>query len=608
MRLTNALLLFSCAASNAADVPDLTDYKTVATAVQTKPRALAGPPKQPGHLGVRAESDAARGLHVASVESNSPAEKAGMLTGDRILAIDGKEIRDVAALREVILTFVEGDVVTVRIRRDDISKDVSVTLSAPSRPLSLKQRAILGIHTQSSDHGLKISAVNPGLPADKIGLKVGDVLVKVGATDVTTYTRLHDVLGGLLPGQKVTLGVRRDGKDMTVDCELAADPAYTQPEDRPTLARWDDNRGQLFRGDVYNLAVIPIGFADIGFNTKISAKDWDRALFSQGEYYARSATGQATYGSVNDYFLEVSCGKLRVTGRILKSVMLNKKLAEYSAPSAKNAVFTDTLDKLLNESGADALAGFDGLLFLHAGKRVPSPRGSVFWPHRSTLRHRGRAWAYFFVPEMMAPNRGEQMTSTSVFCHEFGHMLGLPDLYAKPEAPSAEGVGVWCTMSTGHGTDGKPLHLSAWCKEQLGWLKPCVIDPTTQQKLILAPVEGSTSECYKVLMRADGSEYLLLENRKRQLSDRALPGEGLLIWRVVDGRPLLEESHGIAGPDGPTHFLGTVPYPSPSNTAFTPYTQPSSKPVKFGGLPVHITNILRLPDGRVTFHIGYEYL
>ena len=27
-----------------------------------------------------------------------------------------------------------------------------------------------------------------------------------------------------------------------------------------------------------------------------------------------------------------------------------------------------------------------------------------------------------------------------------------------------------------------------------------------------------------------------------------------------------------------------------------------------GGLPVYITNIRRLPDGRITFHIGYEYL
>src|SRR5947209_6061891 len=162
-------------------------------------------------------------------------------------------------------------------------------------------------------------------------------------------------------------------------------------------------------------------------------------------------------------------------------------------------------------------------------------------------------------------------------------------------------------MSVGHGNDGKPMHFSAWCKEQMGWLKPTVIDPTNRQKLVLAPIENNPKECYKVLVRPDGSEYLLLENRTARNFDRDLPAEGLLIWRVVDGRPVLEESHGIAGPQGPDRFLGSVPYPSKSNNAFTPYTTPSSKSLKGGGLPVHITNIRRLPDGRVTFYVGYEY-
>src|SRR5262249_29797384 len=153
--------------------------------------------------------------------------------------------------------------------------------------------------------------------------------------------------------------------------------------------------------------------------------------------------------------------------------------------------------------------------------------------------------------------------------------------------------------------NGRPQHFSAWCKERLGWLKPAVIDPQVKQKLILGPVERSSAECYKVLLRRDGSEYLLLENRTHRGYDAGLPGEGLMIWRVVDGHPILEESHGIAGPTGPMRFLTMVPYPSASNTAFTPYTTPSSKSLKGGGLPAHITNIRRLPDGRVTFFMGY---
>jgi immune inhibitor A len=172
--------------------------------------------------------------------------------------------------------------------------------------------------------------------------------------------------------------------------------------------------------------------------------------------------------------------------------------------------------------------------------------------------------------------------------------------------PGSEGVGVWCCMSNQVG-NGKPQHFCAWSKEQLGWVKPTVIDPTVPQKLILAPIEGNTKECFKVLVKPDGSEYFLLENRKHKGYDESLPGEGLLIWRVVNGRPILVESHGIEGPRGPGSFLTAVPFPSSSNDSFTPYTTPSSRSQLGNGLPVHITNIRRLPDGRITFYIGYEY-
>ena len=120
--------------------------------------------------------------------------------------------------------------------------------------------------------------------------------------------------------------------------------------------------------------------------------------------------------------------------------------------------------------------------------------------------------------------------------------------------------------------------------------------------------EKSSKECYKVIIQPDGSEYLLLENRLARGWDRDLPGQGLLIWRVVDGWPRLEESHGVSGPAGPRVFLGAVPYPSAANNAFTPFTTPSSVSVGGGGLSVHISNIRRLTDGRITFYIGYEFL
>ena len=193
------------------------------------------------------------------------------------------------------------------------------------------------------------------------------------------------------------------------------------------------------------------------------------------------------------------------------------------------------------------------------------------------------------------------MGNISVFCHEFGHMLGLPDLYARPENPGMEGVGIWCAMANQAG-NGRPQHFSAWCKEKLGWVKPTVIDPTVKQKLILRRSRTrrrSASRCWSGRTAASTSCW---RTGARRASTRACRREGLLIWRVVGNRPILEESHGVDGPRGPRVFLDRVPFPSAANDAFTPFTTPSSRSQLGGGLPVYITNIHKLPDGRHVPH------
>jgi hypothetical protein len=114
-----------------------------------------------------------------------------------------------------------------------------------------------------------------------------------------------------------------------------------------------------------------------------------------------------------------------------------------------------------------------------------------------------------------------------------------------------------------------------------------------------------------VIVRTDGSEYFLLENRLRKGFDASLPADGLLIWRVLPQNSIqkvfLEEAHGVEGPTGPRVLPGAVPFPSPANNSFTPYTTPSSKSTLGGGFDVFVTNVRRLHDGRVSFHIGYEF-
>ena len=273
----------------------------------------------------------------------------------------------------------------------------------------------------------------------------------------------------------------------------------------------------------------------------------------------------------------------------------------YGEDSNRFALLTEALDKLQDRDGKDALKDFDGVFFLYAGERVQTIRGGLYWPHRSSVRYHGKNWAYFICPE-----GGDRMASISVVAHEFGHMLGLPDLYSQ--SPDQPGLGVWCTMSVGHGQDGKPLHFCAWSQgaarlDQAGRDRPdrqAEIDPFAHRKLAERVLQGAAQAGRQRVPAAGepGAERLRPRPAGRGAADLARGG------RPADSGGVARRPD--AGRPAALPRLGAVP--QPANTAFTPYTTPSSKAVNGDGLPVHITNIRRLPDGRITFFIGYEFV
>ena len=576
---------------------ELAGYHTVATAITTtisKTNATAG---QSGFLGIHVSPDPKGKLIVGDVAEGSPASKAGVLVGDVLMKLDQQALSSADAMRDALQRKAPGDFAKLTVQRGRKSLDLLATLAATSRPRKVgAQRAVIGIRTgEVTDEGAPVSSVTSGMPADKAGLKSGDVIVKVAGATVAAGQTVSDLLADRSPGEAVTVVFRRNGEQQELQITLAADTTSTTGED-PRV---------MWKKPGYKLAIIGVEFPDTRHNPAVSMGAWEQAMFSKGTYTKTNATGQTVYGSMRDYYDEQSCGKFHLDGRAFDWLELGKKRGDYSqaaSTTAKTAFLTEALDALLKRDGADALKDFDGIAFIYAGDRYPNVnRGSLYWPHRGSVTHKGKRWPYFICAE-----GGRRMGNISVYCHEFGHMLGIPDLYARPENPGSEGLGNWCAMSN-QTPYGRPQHFSAWCKEQLGWLKPAVLDPTVKQKLVLAPIEGSTNECFKVLIRPDGSEYLLLENRRKTGFDGSLPDEGLLIWRIVGNRVILEESHGIEGPSGPRVFLTDVPYPSGANDAYTPFTTPSSRSLLGGGLPVHLTNIRQHPDGRVSFHLGYEF-
>ncbi len=603
--LACSTLLTACAAPtllpplSPATTDDPAQYRTVSTALRAQPNATTNALASLPYFGFAAQMVDGTKLGVTAIAPDSPAAKAGMAVGDLLMALEGRPVASMEALRQALAEMVPGRVVRITVSRAGHSLQHIVTpqpLSSPMPPPT--PRAVTGVQMALEADRVVLRQVVAGSPAERAGLKPGDVILKLGERDIHAPDEYQAYISEKKPGDQVAALIRRGSAEMTVPITLGGDTAQDFSAS-PFATR------TFWKKESYRLAVVPIDFSDMRHDRQIPTSAWKEALFSTNTHTKTNATGAKSFGSMRDYYEEISAGAFKLQGAVFEPVELSQKRADSATATtgqARSAFFTVVLDRLHQRDGPDALKGFDGLAFIYAGERLPTAnRASLFWPHRDTLTYKAQRMPYFICPE-----GGRQMESISVFCHEFGHMLGLPDLYARPENPGSEGMGNWCAMSNVL-RGGRPQHFSAWCKAELGWLTPASIDPRVPQKLILSPVEGSGRECFKVLLREDGSEFLLLENRARKGFDAGLPGEGLLIWRVVGGRPMLEESHGVQGPAGPRAHLAAVPYPSAANERFTPFTMPSSRPQLGGGWPAHITNIRRLPDGRVSFHIGYEY-
>jgi len=124
------------------------------------------------------------------------------------------------------------------------------------------------------------------------------------------------------------------------------------------------------------------------------------------------------------------------------------------------------------------------------------------------------------VPESETQD-GYTFGMTGVVCHEFGHQLGLPDLYDTngDEGGNSQGLGSWDIMGTGvwNFSGFAPAGLSAWSRIFLGIIAPQRI--VTAQPVSLSMVErqvGFLPRAVQIPMTE--TEYLLLENRRQDIN------------------------------------------------------------------------------------------
>jgi serine protease Do len=84
----------------------------------------------------------------------------------------------------------------------------------------------VGLEIEETDDGLVVSRVYAKSPAEKSGVKKGDLLVRVNGKKVLTTKTFGDTLAGLKAGDAMQVRVKRNGKDMDLSLTLAKKPVY----------------------------------------------------------------------------------------------------------------------------------------------------------------------------------------------------------------------------------------------------------------------------------------------------------------------------------------------------------------------------------------------
>lgn len=446
--------------------------------------------------------------------------------------------------------------------------------------------AYLGVVPAEAARGVSVSRVMPGSPAEAAGLQAGDMVTSVGGAPVIGIAGFDHALARLRPGNRIDVAYTRGGR--------AARTFATLSSRRP--------RDRVFRSNRFRLAVVPLRFAG-----ETKSVDTDRlrdAMFSAG--------GTGPGASLADYYRDQSYGFLDVSGDVLPPVELQAARAAYAAKAmggVEGSAYAEAAAALAARMTAGELAAYDGISFIYRGPAESRP-GFALWPHRATVQIHGRRIAYY----VLAADGGEGF-QIGVHCHEFGHLLGLPDTYG---AGHRTGHGDFCLMALGHRGGGRsgsasPFSLCVHCRSTLGWVTPRVIDPQTPQRIRLRPIGSDRTQAVIVPVSATSREHLLLEVRARRGFDAELPSEGLFVWRVggrgtpgqgVDTMPVdLVEAHGIDVFDASLVRTGEIAFPTARARDVTPETSPASGPAREAMTP-WITDIVREDDGSVVFTIG----
>ena len=302
--------------------------------------------------------------------------------------------------------------------------------------------------------------------------------------------------------------------------------------------------------------VILAEFQDTTFTIKDTKKVFTNYLMNEGHFTDTRYGQKQNYKGVRGYFKDCSYGKFTPIFDVVGPVKLPKAHDVYGAGDDNMdflladacTVVDDTVNFADYDANNDGFVDLVYIIYAGHSANINGNKPTNIWPKSGIVtisnKFDGKNIRRYGVSNELngsdkASEKNKKINGIGLFCHEFSHTLGLPDIYATAgdaQNQDNQGMEFWDIMDGGTAIQGGrvPAAYLAWEREVMGWMNIDELKNDTTINNLKSIDNGGNA--YKIVNSANDNEYIVLQSMQNGAWNRGWGngtcGKGLFVYRI----------------------------------------------------------------------------